>query len=64
MWSLYLAIGAGSIPVLFLINDDMIYMAGSRSEVYRYMRYMYRSKLQVNWLLTVLVLAAPRDVAA
>ena len=22
MWSLYLAIGAGSIPVLFLINDD------------------------------------------
>ena len=22
MWSLYLAIGAGSIPVLFLINDE------------------------------------------
>ena len=22
MWSLYLAIGAGSIPVSFLINDD------------------------------------------
>ena len=22
VWSLYLAIGAGSIPVLFLINDD------------------------------------------
>ena len=26
----------------------MICMAGSRSEVYRYMRYMYRSKLQVK----------------
>ena len=30
------------------LKDYMIYMAGSRSEVYRYMRYMYRSKLQVK----------------
>ena len=30
------------------LKDYMICMAGSRSEVYRYMRYMYRSKVQVK----------------